>query len=586
MRDRKKRNIIIGSLCCLLVFMGIGYALLTQILTINGTATLTGSWNIKITGIETTEIVGSATNETTPTFTEDTATFSVGLKKPGDKIKYIVRVENLGSIDAVLSLNSSTIIPHKDIKFTNDLVSGEILYHAGVEGEENAGNKKSIREIEVWVEFNENATEITEEKISEYKIELTYTQYDGNSFYEPPKDVETDNGVFQVSADGTILNYNADLGTSVSIPAEVDGIPITAISSGAFREVTTEYIYDFKVILNSSYQPQYAVVLKEEVWDEALIMAIQAGLPESRVFLIGDPDIPALIEGELEGYYYMEGGITAQPIFPNEITRTISRLKINSLDLSNATNLEIIEDFAFSNASWDTLVNGDFEEGVTNLTFGNNTKDIEIGIAAFSGANLSHLKAPSTLLSGADGLTIPEDSEYAIKLLQESSAKLSLFSYSNIKQLIISTEGTNTEMVYNNREPGTANILPLYAGIERIDTLIISEKISGIADLVFNHSNIGTIKFPSSLRRIGDWAFEGAGLTNVVFNSGLFEIGKHAFEANQLTSVTIPSSITSIGFKAFYENPSLTTITVNKLASGVDLGDSWYHPTVTTVIYK
>ena len=131
MRDRKKRNIMIASLCCLLVFMGIGYALLTQILTINGTATLTGNWNIKITGIETAEIVGTASNELEPSYTDDTATFSVGLKKPGYKIKYIVRVENLGSIDAVLSLNSSTPTPHKDIKFTNDLVSGEILYHVG-----------------------------------------------------------------------------------------------------------------------------------------------------------------------------------------------------------------------------------------------------------------------------------------------------------------------------------------------------------------------------------------------------------------------------------------------------------------------
>ena len=45
---------------------------------------------IKITGIEAVEIVGTATNETEPTYTDDTATFSVGLKKPGDKIMYLV----------------------------------------------------------------------------------------------------------------------------------------------------------------------------------------------------------------------------------------------------------------------------------------------------------------------------------------------------------------------------------------------------------------------------------------------------------------------------------------------------------------
>ena len=38
MRDRRKRNIIIGTLCCLLVFIGIGYAVLNQVLNITGTA--------------------------------------------------------------------------------------------------------------------------------------------------------------------------------------------------------------------------------------------------------------------------------------------------------------------------------------------------------------------------------------------------------------------------------------------------------------------------------------------------------------------------------------------------------------------
>ena len=41
MRDRKKRNITIISLCCLLVFMAVGYAVLSQTLNIDGTANLT-----------------------------------------------------------------------------------------------------------------------------------------------------------------------------------------------------------------------------------------------------------------------------------------------------------------------------------------------------------------------------------------------------------------------------------------------------------------------------------------------------------------------------------------------------------------
>ena len=51
MRDRKKRNITIISLCCLLVFMAVGYAVLSQALNINGTANLTGEWKVYIDSI-------------------------------------------------------------------------------------------------------------------------------------------------------------------------------------------------------------------------------------------------------------------------------------------------------------------------------------------------------------------------------------------------------------------------------------------------------------------------------------------------------------------------------------------------------
>ena len=47
MRDRKKRNIIICALCSLLVFMGIGYAILSQTLNISGIANMKGNIDVK-----------------------------------------------------------------------------------------------------------------------------------------------------------------------------------------------------------------------------------------------------------------------------------------------------------------------------------------------------------------------------------------------------------------------------------------------------------------------------------------------------------------------------------------------------------
>ena len=52
MRDRRKRNIIIGTLACLLVFMGVGYAVLSKTFNLSGVADIKGNWDIYIYSIE------------------------------------------------------------------------------------------------------------------------------------------------------------------------------------------------------------------------------------------------------------------------------------------------------------------------------------------------------------------------------------------------------------------------------------------------------------------------------------------------------------------------------------------------------
>ena len=131
MRDRRKRNIIIGSLCCLLVFMGIGYALLSQVLNINGTATLTGDWNIYIASItEVTEGNTTTGKSNSATVSSDklTANFDVELLKPGDYVEYKVVVNNDGDINAVLrelipTINSGNM----DTLLTHSIIQGQIL---------------------------------------------------------------------------------------------------------------------------------------------------------------------------------------------------------------------------------------------------------------------------------------------------------------------------------------------------------------------------------------------------------------------------------------------------------------------------
>ena len=543
MRDRKKRNITIISLCCLLVFMAVGYALLKQVLNINGTASITGGWKIRISDISVHEVIGTATNiEEKLTYTDSEATFGVNLVKPGDKIIYKVTVVNEGSIDAVLSIDSTTT-SHKDIKFMNTLASGEILYGSG---SANGTTKLSEKEFYVTAEFSESATDVISGEISEYKIQLTYTQYDGNSLYEPPKDVETDNGVFQVSADGTILKYNADLGTSVSIPAEVDGIPITSIASDAFKDVTIKYNYDYKAVLDlSTGAPAYGVIFNAKEEDAIRQQVADANI-NVPIYIVGDSGIPELVDGQIEGYFYLETGVNS-PILSTSSeflgeTSVERKLLIKSLDLSNATNLETIERFAFSNFEIGMTEEeiDNLETGLTSLTFGNNKKEMFFGVSAFAGAKLDTLKIYASATSNK---LSSESYEYLVENGYEDNSLMKLmssFSRSEINNLII--EATPTSTVVSPVVPDTINEL-VFASVfmlaKRIDSLYIGE---GITEIPLNFVNMVPVKkvvLPNTLTKIGVSAFANTGLTNINIPKSVVEIGDFAFDDNDLLTITM-----------------------------------------------
>ena len=108
-----QRNYIIAGLCMILVIMGVGYAAFSSQLKISGTSSISSSWNIQITGIETmlpSESGGSGIpdgyNISEPTYTPSSATFSAGFKLPGSMIVYIVEVSNLGSIDGQVTIGN------------------------------------------------------------------------------------------------------------------------------------------------------------------------------------------------------------------------------------------------------------------------------------------------------------------------------------------------------------------------------------------------------------------------------------------------------------------------------------------------
>ena len=119
MSQTKKRNIIIGALCTVLLLMVVGYAAFQSVLKINGTTNISSDWDVRITAIEKTASVG-ATDKEAPSYDNTkglSATFNTNLTSPGDYATYKITITNSGSLDAVLKNITMPENTNNDIKF-------------------------------------------------------------------------------------------------------------------------------------------------------------------------------------------------------------------------------------------------------------------------------------------------------------------------------------------------------------------------------------------------------------------------------------------------------------------------------------
>ena len=126
--NRTQKNYIILGLSVIVLIMAVGYAAFSSQLKISGTSSVTSSWDVEITNIESANVIGSATNGSTPTYTKTTATFNTNLVSPGDSITYDVTVENKGSVDATLNTVTKTDTNNSAILFeTSGIKEGDSL---------------------------------------------------------------------------------------------------------------------------------------------------------------------------------------------------------------------------------------------------------------------------------------------------------------------------------------------------------------------------------------------------------------------------------------------------------------------------
>lgn len=538
MRNRKKRNIIIGSLCCLLIIMGIGYAVLSQTLNISGTANMRGTWDIKITDISEASRTGRA-DPGTPTISSSgvSASFEANLWMPGDSITYNITVNNNGNIDAALKeLVPSVENGVQQVKFSNNAVQGKVL------------RQNESYTFQVSVVFDENATEIPQDSKTnppKYTISLTFVQYTGNSLYTPTNET-TDNSCFVINTEGEITGYDYNCGTVVTVPAEIDGIQVKSIARNAFSDADSFNVWSYSKEESATLTKTYYIFKDQNA--RSLFLEIN-GMTQEELdamaesdntynYLKGDSALNGVDLGTLDGKYFIYRSANGEIAIDEA-----GNIPITELDLSHADNLESI-DFDYA----------------PNLKRLNLNTASAITFKSFSRKGygpLTYALGESTV-GELEELIINADVFNSTKEVQvSSSSTMPVFSYTHIKKLII-LDGKESHVLKETNTDEYGLFLTSGPGIE---TVIIDDGITELASTSLGGQKIKNITLPGTLTTIGNDTFDYNQLTSLTIPTSVKTIGKSAFLNNQLTSLTIPASVETLGNYAFSGN-QLTSLTI------------------------
>ena len=588
MRDRKKRNIIIGALCCLLVFMGIGYAILSQTLNISGIANMRGNWNVKITNMELlSENKTGRAEEVSHSFTDTTATFEANLYMPGDSIEYRVTVENQGNIDALLkSIIPTTTNKSEGIKFSHSEIDNTVL---------TAG--KTIT-FTMKVEFLEDATSIPKVDNVKYNLELVYVQYNGGEY--TPAVEPAEESCFMISDDGTLLSYDRSCGTdNVVIPAKINNIPVKRVaimafaSTGAIAQTSTgESIYIFK---NEEAKTKYIENMRKEgstdeeineimktsyIYGSAELNALKLKTRKDDVIESGDKykinkDATGSIKLEkttstdydfihydngyqFDFWYYC---VTSEKC---ELLKEYFRSKDPAINygITDSSYYEYLYSFEQTTSNGGGHYIGHHFGMLNNLEY-----------ISFNG--LSNQYGVFKTFDFSQAIYMEELTPYAIVMLTSDDSQQLISKVilpPNIKTInlpfakeVIFPSNSITEVIFPNT---------VFQGTVSIESIVFPKTLKAIGNAALLGSSLTSVVIPSSVVRIGSNAFAeprlGQGnITSLkfekdshliaIYGSDGSEYDKGAFEGNKLSNVIIPKSVEYIGYHAFAEY-NLTTV--------------------------
>ena len=477
-----------------------------------------------------------------------------------------------------------------------------------------AGHESTTHSLRLWLADNAPIEEMNKYFFSKVKIIAG-------------QGIENDD-CYAIASDGTITGYNPVCGRSATIPAIVSGIRVRNIASDAFKPVTYTYTYGFNdefstfeqqknaiesydctgqngtqkckldfsfaatgkispafdgnspaadataddvfiiIYNNDPTTPQYSSV---ESFARTFLTSAgqQVGIDTStsKIYHVGDSDIPT---GNISEMYYSlqynngQWVVINDPVGRSRATSSSGTLVINSLDLSQATYLEKIENRAFSNApdltdASDLPDINNIPTGLTSLTIGQHNNNIQVGGAAFAKMDLDSL----TLYNNFTYDTSVNLDNFDLDNFSDKNDGYLIAGYfggSTIDNLTVNQIGSDTTYYgiagmdtrdsaecAGTRAIGCAALL--YEQQVNVQNLTFSNSFTEIDGTPFVVSN--SITFPTSITNIGDFAFALSSPSSLSLPNTLTSIGDYAFSGYNGSGLTIPSGVTKIGQNAF-----------------------------------
>lgn len=571
MVDKKKKKMVITTLVCVLVFIAVGYALLTQAIKVGVEGTLNGVWDVYISDIKLKNSTGRA-QEVNPASVSNkvNANFEVDLYMPGDSVEYEVTVKNDGNIDATLrTVTTNATNTNEDIRFTHTIKQGEVL------------KKESETKFTFKIVFDERATTLpTNSDPIEVTMKLDYLQNTGNSLYVPTN-ITTDNTCFSYNASGVITKYDYSCGNEVSIPESIDGVNIKSIANNAFVASDNTKPLQSINMENASYLTTFSFSdftnLKHATLPRTLVEIPQKAFFNCPLTTI---NLPGTVE-KIGNYAFKKTSLSGSLYLPNSL-KTIGIGAFDSLKLTGTLTIPdsvtTISNEAFYNNKFTKLV---ISQNSSLTTIGNNAfrnnqisnaialpKSVTtIGNNTFCNNSIPELalnyglKSIGNYAFGTNKITGTINIPVTVEKIDAQA-----FKSNQIEAVIFNKNSALTTLgsyaFYNNK---ISNAIMMPKGLTKISSYVFSNNT--ISSLSFEEGSVatviernafsgqaksikGTLEIPASVTSIDFWAFTGALDVNLLTfgeNSKLITLGEAVFTNNIIKKVVIPSSLVTVG---------------------------------------